>query len=62
VLIPKLVTTLHGYTRAQLARDVTAGITVGIVALPLALACAIASGVGPERGLSPPSSSSSPTT
>jgi SulP family sulfate permease len=51
VLIPKLFTTLQGYTRAQLARDLTAGVTVGIVALPLALAFAIASGVGPERGL-----------
>jgi sulfate permease, SulP family len=51
VLVPKLLTTLRGYTRAQLASDVAAGITVGIVALPLAIAFAIASGVSPERGL-----------
>jgi SulP family sulfate permease len=51
VLIPKLVTTLKGYSRDQLARDLTAGVIVGIVALPLAIAFAIASGVSPERGL-----------
>jgi len=51
VLVPKLVTTLRGYTRAQLAADLTAGAIVGIVALPLAIAFAIASGVSPERGL-----------
>jgi SulP family sulfate permease len=51
VLLPKLVTTLRGYTRAQLASDVSAGVIVGIVALPLAIAFAIASGVSPERGL-----------
>ncbi len=50
-LVPKLVTTLHGYTREQLSADLIAGIIVGIVALPLAIAFAIASGVGPERGL-----------
>jgi SulP family sulfate permease len=51
VLRPKLVTTLRGYTRAQLLSDVSAGVIVGIVALPLAIAFAIASGVSPERGL-----------
>jgi SulP family sulfate permease len=51
VLVPKLVTTLRGYTRAQFAADLTAGVIVGIVALPLAIAFAIASGVSPERGL-----------
>ncbi len=51
MLIPKLVTTLRGYTRAQFAADLTAGVIVGIVALPLASAFAIASGVSPERGL-----------
>ncbi len=51
MLIPKLVTTLKDYTRAQFARDVTAGVIVGIVALPLAIAFAIASGLTPERGL-----------
>jgi SulP family sulfate permease len=49
--VPKLVTTLKGYSRPQLFADVTAGVIVGIVALPLAIAFAIASGVTPERGL-----------
>src|SRR5438477_10231504 len=49
--VPKLVTTLSGYNRRQLARDSIAGIVVGIVALPLAIAFAIASGVTPDRGL-----------
>jgi SulP family sulfate permease len=49
---PKLVTVLReGYSRRQLLRDVAAGIQVGIVALPLSLALAIASGVRPEQGL-----------
>ncbi|HJU87496.1 MAG TPA: sulfate permease [Gemmatimonadota bacterium] len=49
---PKLVTVLReGYSRRQFARDVAAGIQVGIVALPLSLALAIASGVRPEQGL-----------
>lgn len=51
MLVPKLATTLRGYTRAQFAADVGAGVIVGIVALPLAIAFAIASGVPPERGL-----------
>src|SRR5438477_6679504 len=51
VLVPKLVTTLKGYTREQLAADMTAGVIVGIVALPLAIAFAIASGLTPDRGL-----------
>ncbi len=51
MLIPKLLTTLHDYTRAQFARDLGAGVIVGIVALPLAIAFAIASGLTPERGL-----------
>ena len=42
MLVPKLVTTLRGYSRAQLGRDLTAGVIVGIVALPLAIAFAIA--------------------
>jgi len=50
-LVPKLVTTLKGYTRDQFFTDVVAGVIVGIVALPLAIAFAIASGVSPERGL-----------
>ena len=50
-LVPKLATTLRGYDRVQLSRDVTAGVIVGIVALPLAIAFAIASGVTPSAGL-----------
>jgi SulP family sulfate permease len=42
---------LNGYDRSQLARDSIAGVIVGIVALPLAIAFAIASGVTPDRGL-----------
>ena len=51
VLIPKLFTTLRTYDRSQLLADSVAGVIVGIVALPLAIAFAIASGVTPERGL-----------
>jgi sulfate permease, SulP family len=51
ILVPKLVTTLKTYDRAQFAADLGAGLVVGIVALPLAIAFAIASGVTPERGL-----------
>ncbi|TXS95827.1 C4-dicarboxylic acid transporter DauA [Parahaliea maris] len=40
-----------GYRRADLARDVLAGLTVGIIAIPLAMALAIASGVAPQYGL-----------
>lgn len=51
-LEPKLVTVLReGYSRRLFARDLTAGLVVGIVALPLAIAFAIASGVKPEQGL-----------
>src|SRR5947209_12851675 len=50
--MPKSVVCFReGYTREALTRDVIAGVVVGIVALPLALAFAIASGVPPERGL-----------
>lgn len=48
---PKLLTALHGYDFATFRSDLFAGLTVGVVALPLAMAFAIASGVGPERGL-----------
>ncbi|SHM99914.1 SulP family inorganic anion transporter [Chitinophaga sp. CF418] len=48
---PKLLETLKGYTRKQFVKDLLAGVIVGIVALPLAIAFAIASGVPPERGL-----------
>jgi len=48
---PKLLDVLQGYDRERLVRDVGAGITVGVVALPLAMAFAIASGLKPEAGL-----------
>ena len=48
---PRLLDSLNGYTRGQLTQDVGAGITVGVVALPLAMAFAIASGLKPEAGL-----------
>jgi SulP family sulfate permease len=49
---PKLLTILReGYTRKQFQGDLLGGLTVGIVALPLAIAFAIASGVKPEQGL-----------
>lgn len=48
---PKLVDTLKGYTRQQFVHDLMAGLIVGIVALPLAIAFGIASGVSPEKGL-----------
>jgi sulfate permease, SulP family len=49
---PKLITTLRdGYGPGDLKADALAGLTVAIVALPLSMAIAIASGVGPERGL-----------
>ena len=50
--VPKLYTVLHeGYGWRDLRADAVAGLTVAIVALPLALALAIASGAGPEKGL-----------
>jgi sulfate permease, SulP family len=48
---PRLLDTLPGYSRAALIKDIGAGITVGIVALPLAIAIAIASGLPPQAGL-----------
>ncbi|HSJ11998.1 MAG TPA: SulP family inorganic anion transporter [Gillisia sp.] len=49
---PKFISLIkEGITRKQLGKDVLAGIIVGIVALPLAIAFAIASGVSPEKGL-----------
>lgn len=48
---PKLWDTITDYNRRQLNKDIMAGIMVGIVALPLAIAFAIASGVSPEKGL-----------
>ncbi|MDR0894271.1 MAG: sulfate permease [Prevotellaceae bacterium] len=48
---PKLFTILHHYTQAHFTSDLMAGIIVGIVALPLAIAFGIASGVSPEKGI-----------
>lgn len=48
---PKLFTSLKSYSKADLQADTIAGITVGIVALPLAMAFAIASGVPPQAGI-----------
>jgi SulP family sulfate permease len=48
---PKLFDTLKHYSREQFGRDLLAGLVVGIVALPLAIAFGIASGVSPEKGL-----------
>lgn len=48
---PRLLDALKGYNRARLSKDVGAGLTVGVVALPLAMAFAIASGLKPEAGL-----------
>ncbi len=48
---PRLLSHLRGYGRAQAVADIGAGLTVGVVALPLAMAFAIASGVKPEAGL-----------
>ena len=48
---PRLLDALKGYNRQRLAADLGAGFTVGIVALPLALAFGIASGLKPEQGL-----------
>ena len=48
---PKLFESLRGYDRATFLSDLAAGVTVGVVALPLAIGFAIASGVEPSRGL-----------
>ena len=48
---PKLFSTLKNYSGAQFAKDLVAGIIVAIIALPLSIALAIASGVNPEQGL-----------
>ncbi|MDD3334674.1 MAG: SulP family inorganic anion transporter [Eubacteriales bacterium] len=50
-LRPQLFSTLKGYTAAQFGRDAVAGVIVAIIALPLSIALALASGVGPEIGL-----------
>ncbi|MBP5223847.1 MAG: STAS domain-containing protein [Lachnospiraceae bacterium] len=50
-LKPKLFSVMKNYNGAQFAKDVVAGIIVAIIALPLSIALAIASGVGPEAGI-----------
>ena len=51
MLVPKIVTALKDYNREKFLGDLVAGLIVGVVALPLAIAFAIASGVTPDRGL-----------
>lgn len=48
---PKLISCLKGYSGAQFVKDLTAGVIVAIIALPLSIALALASGVTPEQGL-----------
>ena len=50
-LKPKLFSVMKNYSGAQFAKDVVAGIIVAIIALPLSIALALASGVNPEQGL-----------
>ena len=50
-LKPMLLTSLKSYSGTQFIKDVTAGIIVAIIALPLSIALALASGVGPEAGI-----------
>src|SRR5260221_1003975 len=49
--LPKSVLSLKSYSRRDFTSDLIAGVTVGLVALPLAMAFAIASGVPPQAGL-----------
>ena len=52
LFVPKLLTVLReGYTPGKFGADLTAGLTVAIVALPLSMALAIASGATPDKGL-----------
>src|ERR1700731_1467104 len=50
-LVPKFIEAMQSYGLRDLAADVVAGITVGLVALPLAMAFAISSGVAPQAGI-----------
>lgn len=50
-LTPRIVSCIKGYDKETFAKDLMAGIIVGIVALPLAIAFGIASGVTPEKGI-----------
>ena len=51
MFVPALFRSLKDYSRAQFGKDLLAGVIVGIVAFPLAIAFAIASGVSPEKGI-----------
>lgn len=51
LLKPKLFSTVKGYSKGQFVKDITAGIIVAIIALPLSIALALASGATPEQGL-----------
>ena len=51
MLKPQLFSSLKNYNRSMFFSDITSGLIVGVVALPLAIAFAIASGVTPEKGL-----------
>lgn len=50
-LKPKLFSVMKTYTREQFIKDVISGVIVAIIALPLSIALALASGVGPEQGI-----------
>ena len=50
-LKPKLFSVMKHYSKEQFIKDVIAGIIVAIIAIPLSIALALASGVGPEQGL-----------
>ncbi len=50
-MLPMLITDLKSYNSKQLIKDLTAGLIVAIIALPLSIALALASGVGPEQGI-----------
>ena len=48
---PSFFQSMKGYSKEKLIKDITAGLTVGVVALPLAMAFAIASGLTPQTGI-----------
>ena len=48
---PSIFQALRGYNKDRFVKDVTAGLTVGVVALPLGMAFAIASGLPPQTGI-----------
>lgn len=49
--VPKIFDVMKTYSKGQLVKDVVAGIIVAIIALPLSIALALASGVSPEQGI-----------